>query len=730
MAIPPWTGLNRPASSALTNTNMARKKYEVDVKLGPTVPQPAGMEYVDATGLHSMARELEENEIQEPSETRFPDAIVKLHDDKEENARCLDRCRRWLDEQIGILKRSHRIKQDEWEAMEISYRAGPDSLRNYRPPFEEASQEIVPAIAMAVEPVTARLRTSIFKQKPVFTAQPLSKTMSGITDSIEDWLEFKQRHQWQLHKVSKARLVDFAKLGTCIFKTFYDREEAPITKYDYDKESGQFTVAKKREIRYQGSRVRGVPLQNLMIPAGYESLDDCPILAEYVSASIGQLRLWEASGKITNVNSIVKFPASSRDQVTETQVELAGQDPNIQDTLPSTYDLWEVWFEYDIDEDGYDEHMCALWHEDSREFLMLRYNWYWHQKKPYDLAPYLVSPGTVYGIGLAEMVLPFQIALSRWQRVASDNAYIANTRMYIGRKGVPALEQSPRFYAGKILLVDKPKEDLIPFQAGEIYPSTLTERQNLFGMVEKRSGVSDYLTGRESPVIGSRATATSTIALIQEGTKRVEDTLENLREMYASIVEKAIYIEMQYGTEGLEDIVFQNDDTAENIKQFFAQTSEINLNGKLSISLSATDAAENKQAKQQMQLAIINLLMQYYERSLQAATSVLQIGPQLPGYAEMVSEVLTDARKMYNDLLKDYDVPDPDAYLPDLAKYLQVGVPGAQPGGEVGAVGSPGGIGAGAGLEAAIAGSGAGSGPGIPGVTRGRGAPLIESLAG
>src|SRR3954467_2278213 len=143
------------------------------VKLGPTIPQPAGIEYQDAYGAWTTALELDKKDIATPSENRFPDAIVDVEDEY------LARCRGWLDEQIAILKRSHQMKEDEWDLYEIAYRAKADSVRNYRPPFEEASEEVIPAIAMSVEPVVARLRTSIFKQKPVFTVTPLVKSRTG-----------------------------------------------------------------------------------------------------------------------------------------------------------------------------------------------------------------------------------------------------------------------------------------------------------------------------------------------------------------------------------------------------------------------------------------------------------------------------------------------------------------------------------------------------------------------
>src|SRR5262249_52525878 len=182
--------------------------------------------------------------------------------------------------------------------------------------------------------------------------------------------------------------------------------------------------------------------------------------------------------------------------------------------------VYEIWCDYDIDGDDIPEHLVCTYHYASRTILQLRYNWYFNQEKPYTVIPYALSNESLYGIGICEMVKPFQDALTRWHRMASDNAYIANIRMFIAKKD-SGIEETPRLYASRVFFVDDPSKDFIPFSLGDIYPSTLAERQNLFGLMEKRTGVSDYLTGRESPIIGSRATATSTLALIQEGTKRV-----------------------------------------------------------------------------------------------------------------------------------------------------------------------------------------------------------------
>jgi hypothetical protein len=242
--------------------------------------------------------------------------------------------------------------------------------------------------------------------------------------------------------------------------------------------------------------------------------------------------------------------------------------------------------------------------------------------------------------------------------------------MFIAKKG-SGIEQVPRLYSGKTFFVDEPTKDFIPFAAGDIYPSTLAERQNLFGMVEKRTGVSDYLQGRESPIIGTRATATSTLALIKEGTQRVEEVLENLRAGFAEIIEYCISIWIQYGTGGLEDRLFADDKISQDVKTFFSLINQENINGAFAVDLTVTDASSNRQAQQQMQLSLIQVMMQYLEKAIQLGADALMASKQgLPEYVEMAKEILHSARIMFRDLIAKYDIRNPEDYLPDLEKFL------------------------------------------------------------
>lgn len=593
------------------------------------------------------------------AENKFPPAIIQV-DEKYLDAFCI-----WLDEWILDLQSSQAPKMQDWVDQEDAYRAksGPRQTK----PYIGAANHTVPAIAMAVDPIHARLDTGIFKQDPVFQIKPLRKKFVKYTYALSQLIEYYQKHCLKLRQVTSPRLLELTKLGTCVLKTIYDKQSAQIKTYDPAK---NWEVVKKNENRYSGPRVFGVSLGDLLFPPLYQHLQDCPVVVERQRTTFDKLKVAEASGKLKDVDKI-KDQATNQRTVLETAREDA---TNHRESVRHSDDLeiFEVWCDYDIDGDGLPEHLVATYHRDTRTLLQLRYNWYFHQRKPYTVIPYQLTSDSLYGIGICEMVMPLQEALTKWERMATDNAYIANIRMFIVKKE-SGIEEIPRLYAGRCFFVDDPKSDFIPFASGDIYPSTLAERQNLFGLIEKRTGVSDYLTGRESPIIGSRATATSTLALIQEGTKRVEEVLENIRNGLAEVLENCFYIWIQYGLEGLDDLVWADDETATLLKEFFAEMSVENVRGGMAIDLTATDAAGNRQAMQQMQLQIIQVMMQYLEKLLAVGQAGLQAQQMMPEFSAMIVDVMKAARQMFKDLLQKYDIRNPEDYLPDLEKYLNVG---------------------------------------------------------
>lgn len=586
----------------------------------------------------------------------------------------------WLDQWIRDLVNMGQSKDEEFAEIETAYRALPDPPRNE--PFVGANTDNIPIIASGVDPVHARLDIGVFKQDPPIRIAPVRKFTAKYTKALEKFVNVYYKNVIDLRKISGPRMLELAKLGTMVFKTTYERDIRRYKKYARDG-----TIVTVERQHFAGPRVTGVPLGDFLFPPGYESLENVPIVIERQRTRLPLLRAMEKDGWLTNVSKLDGHTGYSR-----TTTELAREDASNHEALATSatddeITVFECWFHYDYDGDGQEECLTATFHPDSQTLLQLRLNPYDHGMFPYDVAPYTVTNGSLYGLGVGHMMLQIQRSVSKWQQIATDNGYLANARMLGVKKGTPGIEEKPKIYAGRTFFLENPSTDIVSIQMGEIYPSTLQERQNLIGIGEKRSGISDYLTGRESPILGSRATATSTMALIQEGTKRVESVMENVRGCYAGITTKCFAIWTQYGLNDMDEYLFGDDeDTGPLVKEFFSTVAPQQvIPGSFSVSIGVSDAMSNRQVQQQMQLALIGTMSGYLEKTISLGQLALQ-SQQIPGAVPFITEVYKAGSQMFRDLLDKYDIPNAEAYLPDVLQFFnQMAPTGPQSNGPPGA---------------------------------------------
>lgn len=578
----------------------------------------------------------------------------------------------WLDEWINELEEQLQTKNQEWADEESAYNA--ESLGPLQEPFVGASGDQVALIAMAVDPIVARLDTGIFKIEPVFRFKPLQKSAKPFVDPLERWVQYYQKHQLKLRTEVQPRLIELAKHGSMVLKVVYDCVQETTKGYDKS-----WNVIDTTHTVFKGPRIVGVPLSRFLFPQHFPNLQACPIVGERIRLTREQLIQGVADGKFANIDAILNDQTRYTPDPLEAEQDESMGVTNTGHVSRFVEDLYEVWFDYaDTTTKSTTNKFCAVYHKPTQTFIQLRYNWYFHRRKPYVIIPYAPATGSLYGFGIAKMVKPIQDTLTQWHRHALNNAYLANIRMFVVQKDAK-IEQKPKLFTGRVFHVEDPSKDFVPMNgAADIYPSTLAERNNLIGIAEKRTGVSDYLVGRESPIVGSRATATSTLALIQEGTRRVDAVTENIRIGMNELFTMVIDLWIQYGVGDIDDIIFDDDEVKNKLNEFFNSLTNKHIGGMLSLELAATDATNSKTAQQQAQLAIIQTMMVYLEKSIQAAQLVAQTSQSSPQLATFLGEIMDSARTMYVELLTKYEIKDPEAYLPDLEQFLsRLGIGGA-----------------------------------------------------
>lgn len=666
-----------------------------------------------------------------PSPTEpYPKPILELSKGRK------DRLISYLQNNIRALLAKHAEQEQVYAAIEMAYRALPIEDDGF--PFKGRATETIPIIASSIDPVHARLNTSINKQEPVLRVKPITPKMIPYAEALGTWVNFRRRHSLDMPRHTGPAYLELCKLGTTVFKTSYDHTEVTVTGY----EQPGWKVTRKKMTLHHGPKVRALSPADVFWPVGYTIAEELPMIVERQRFTPDEL-IVAADGDHPKldpeaVQQLVKTATlQSRTPVEAARDAASFDGPTIHEEVITVY---EVWFEYDLQYDPEDEKsrrsapekLVATFDLEHNELLQLRYNWYFHQQHPYTIVPYTLVNGSLRGLGIGEMSLPVQEAITRWYRMSSDNAYLANIRMWAAPKGV-LREQRLQTFAGRILNLNDPVKDLREIRMADVYPSTMQERSYLDQMNQRRTGSNDYMGGNESPVVGSRATATSTLALIQEGSRRVEEVTENLRRGERDIQLKCLSLDLQYGPGETFKRVFGDTETGRLLETFFASIDVEDLYEGIALELTATDSGGSQAARQQTYLAVTQQVVDYTTRMIELGQGAFQAANAGDENSAMLFvDALNAHRRALVEVLKANDIPAADEYLPDIANDVaealhaaQSRPPAPQPGGAPDGGGSPGaGVGGQPGGPGAVApgpdGADQGLAPdtGVPGVDR------------
>jgi hypothetical protein len=532
-------------------------------------------------------------------------------------------------------------------------------------PWKGASNLVVPIIGTAVDAVFARLMNAIFGTKDVWKAVPRSPAWSGLENPMNRWLNWIADNVISLRKKAERWLLGCVKNGTGILKVEWVRRLRNLTYKDSTGGPMKQTVT-----IHDGPELRIIPLADFVTSADAihtQDIQNCDLVAERQLFTWKQLKEMQAS-KIFN-DDVDKLKEHKRSTTTDMEGEIA-RNTGVETSEPNDYEIWEVWCSYDVDNDGIPEELVLNIHKESRTVLRAVFNYYSHQERPYHTIPYNPRENSIFGMGIAQMLAPIQEEVSVIHNQRIDNATLANTTMF-KVKGRSAHRLSPLdVYPGAFLRQDE-ENDIQELKLGQQHQTLLPEELHSNSIGEKRTGVSDYTVGRESSAIGSNATATSTLALIQEGNKRFKLTIENVRAALANIGYQIIMMYKQFAPDG--KVVYELFSEEENrmVQEFLKLPDETSRAGVI-IDTATVSEASNKDIEKQSYLMLMSLLKQFYEGLMQ--TFMMALNPQAPPALKMLSEhAATTAAKIWQKMLGTFDMVDAESCTPDVIKMLQLG---------------------------------------------------------
>jgi len=573
----------------------------------------------------------------------------------------LDTLANWAYNEIEEAKAEVSDMEDnvvEWERLyEQRPRVGRKDF-----PWDGASNLVVPIVATAVDTILARMLNSVFGGKDLWLGTGKAAKWVELADPIGKWINWVGTEVMKMYKVCQSWFKACVKTGTGILKLPWVRRKRNVKYKD-----GSGAVITEQILMHDGPKPENVSVVDFLVSNDAihtQDIQNCEWVAQRSLYTWKNLKEMENSGVFKNVDKVKDTPRSMPTDLEEEVQENTGVTINDY----KDYEVWEVWASYDVDGDGSLEEIVLNIHLETLTVLRAVYNFYRHQERPFHLIRFVPRENSIYGIGIGQMLEDIQEEVSTIHNQRLDNATLSNTTVFKRRKGITLGPEE--IYPGAFLDVDE-IDDIAELHMGQKHHTLLPEEMHTNSLGEKRTGVSDYTVGRESGAIGSRATATSTLALIQEGNKRFQMTIRDIREALNDIAHQTIMLYQQFAKDNKVMYEIFSDKERALVKRYFNLPPEFSR-ANILIDTPAISEAHNKDVQKQSYMTLMQIVKMYYEGLMQAFG--MAANPNAPPQMkELAKQGAVAASRIWGKVLEAFDIVDSDSYVPDVEGMLQMG---------------------------------------------------------
>lgn len=528
-------------------------------------------------------------------------------------------------------------------------------------PIENSPNIEITLGAIASDALYAQVISNIFSVSPILTVRATRRAnefpnMVTAAAGLQDFADWGVANEWGLRQAANHTFLDAVQLGTGVFYTPH---------IEIVKRTGTRTV-----IDY-GPRIRAIPIEDFLAPGGSGAiLDELPWVDLRFWMTHGELQEYrKADDKAARWKIKDLKPVASVDYVRQRR-EALGRSSTTEMSA-TLYEMHFSFVSYDYDQDGMDEELLCIWDRTARKIAWLGYSP--HDTRPIDYCVYHPRAHLLNGLGVLEMLKPYQEELSEEHNDRTLNAKLANMRFFVSRTGTID-EATISAWAGRNIETQNPKEDLVAMQLGEVYPSAIASEQITLSLAERRVGVNELNTPRPSQVLGSRTPAFTTASLLQQQSNRFAPAYDNMKDAAASAVRQCLW---RYH----ERLLIEDDDgpAATNIKAVLGEERGSlviallrtdDFQQSVSVELTASSAQINRDSERQNAMLLVNILGTYYQRIMELITLASQ-----PGIPQPIAEVAKKIAEAWSNIIertvRTFDqVRDPNAFIVEVSEEL------------------------------------------------------------
>jgi len=472
-------------------TGMGMGVGNVDAQVNEPVPVPQEQETAEEVRVEdTRENETVQYKLTDEQKKEVVAHVKKLIDD------CEAARSGWKDIRIECLKLNDGVREPKSD------------------PWDNCSNISVMAAPTHARLMHSKLMPSVWNENLIYW-QPVSNDDIMNVENVRKFMNWIIRRELKLADLVDDIVNDLIINGTVALKVRFDTEY----RYVRDKDN----PGKYKEISHKKAVIDNVPIDDVFLPYLWKGVDESEFIAQNIWLRLPEIKALRNDGKLN-------ITEADLDKLEGKIDELSGKGEGIDKTkadIEGTQESYSFKVSYPIRLIE-----CYLkWYIDGKmveSVFMIDYNndIYMSGKpltavspigrRPWVIGQFIRRTNRPYGISLIEAIrgLAHELDAIHNQRIDAGSISIAPWGVY--RSASSFRPQKVQISPGAMIPVDDINDvKIVQFQGN--FVNSFQEERIIIEYIEKLTTTSAYQMGRESDIVKSRATATGTMAIIQQG---------------------------------------------------------------------------------------------------------------------------------------------------------------------------------------------------------------------
>lgn len=574
---------------------------------------------------------------------------------------------------------NHMAERDQWidyiNRMQKLYLAQPSPDPDDFP-FVGSSNLVIPLIAIASEAIEARIVQKLYAMPQKVSVKIKDYAVEYLQDELEIFLDDEFNVQGKAMENLIPAIQEIILLGTGSAQATYEK----VTK------KGMRNGKSFEVVLAEGNVFKATPVTSFMQPFDNQDTQTARWAGEvfwmtpyevpqsvrdglFREGTTEKLESWYTPGNNSGDNAL---------RTTQQQEEMSKRVP----IYPQRLQFFSIYFQYVLDnpteeqrlraaalnmpcEDSDNFVAChAIIHKDSRTLVSLTYNAFEDLRVPYRTCQYVPKPFRWDGLGVAFQTEAFQEEVTIQHRQIIDSGTLANTRMFVVRKGTNSIRDGEPIYPNKIWWVDD-MDDIKTLDMKDIFTSAYNMENQAGIYAQQRNGVNELTLGM--PGVGTPGTATDSSLRVQESQRKGDYTYGNIKRWISQLYKDGLLNIVQYGP-NVERL--QYSPLGSELETFLKRPYE-DFRKQLICSVALVDQNDNQMLDRQTMTQLSQMAREYYNNILPVLQALVPqpAGPQGPAPAidpmlyEGYRTAISGANRVFSKILETFGIRDPQKYL-------------------------------------------------------------------